>query len=137
MGGQVQDGPGVPLAEGARREGCSLAPPGARRQPHDADAEAGGVHRRQGRGSVQAGHVPLLSAHGLSRFKIEARRIKDKLAYAASKTDAGVFWGWQAAERASAPPPPPPPPAGPAQTTRTNGASCWADHWRAGMPRSL
>merc|ERR1712005_38889 len=93
------DSPGGPVV----RDVVQLHEPDARRRPNDADEGAGGLHRRQGRGPVQAGHLPLLSARR-EPFLLEARRIKELLAHAEFKTDVGVFcfWGWQTAERASA-----------------------------------
>ena len=50
------------LPEAPRREGRPPAPRRARREAHGADARAGRLHRRPGRGPVQAGPLPLLIA---------------------------------------------------------------------------
>ncbi len=51
---------GLCPAQAPRREGRGAAPRQARRQADQADAEAGGLYRRAGRGAVQAGSLPLL-----------------------------------------------------------------------------
>ena len=49
-------------AEAPRREGRAPARRGARREAHRAQPRAGGLHRRAGRGPVQARPLPLLGA---------------------------------------------------------------------------
>ena len=53
---------GVRAAEAPRREGRAAAPRQARREADEADAGAGGVHRRAGGRAVQAGPLPVLDS---------------------------------------------------------------------------
>ena len=65
----------VRAAEGARREGRAAAPRGARRRADRADARAGRLHRRAGRGPVQGRPLPLLSGrYAIGRVEITALR---------------------------------------------------------------
>ena len=63
---------GLRAPQAPRREGRPPAPRRARRQPHRADPGAGRLHRRPGRGSVQAGSVPI-SDYEVPLAEIELR----------------------------------------------------------------
>ena len=52
---------GLHAAEAPRRAGGAAAPRSSRREADEADEGAGGLHRRAGRGAVQARSLPILS----------------------------------------------------------------------------
>ena len=54
-------------AQAPRREGGAAAPRRARREAHDAQPGAGRLHRRAGRGPLQARHLPVLEAASAQR----------------------------------------------------------------------
>ena len=64
--GEVRE-EGLHAAQASRREGGAAAPRQARRQADPAHAGAGGVHRREARGTVQAGPLPVLVRVSLPR----------------------------------------------------------------------
>merc|ERR1712060_490517 len=75
--------PGVPAAQGARREGRQSAPARAGGRADHPHARAGRLHRRKVHWALQAGHVSILSRQLVRRVTtalartIVARRWRD------------------------------------------------------------
>src|SRR5690606_41396832 len=62
---------GLRAAEGARREGRASPPRQAGREADDPLTRAGRVHRREGRGPVQAGALSLLRKLRIVELSVE------------------------------------------------------------------